>query len=367
MSRWITAILLFAISLLPAFGQDGTGVPESSVIAFDHKIYDFGDVLLSSGPLSCKFNFTNVSDKPFVIHQVVSSCGCTTPEWTREPVRPGGKGTISAVFSNDQGPYPFDKTLTVYVSGLDRPVVLRLKGEAHENRKEIEDLFEGRICQLATRKTITSIGYIDHGFTKSDQMQIANLSNEALSVELYGADEGLSIDVIPNPIPKRGIAKITYTVDSSKDPDIWGRHIWNLRFKLNGKPCEIPLRLTGIVKENFDSMTREELSNAPSPVVDRSYFEFGEVDSGTTVHAKYTIRNKGHQPLIIHKVDAQSPSAKVLADYPVVVKAGGKVELAVDLDLSRQEKGREIIEVLQVITNAPSKPIFNLFLTGYLK
>ena len=174
---FLSALLLFSIGLS---AQEETYYKEADVIRFDKKIHDFGDVLIAEGAVSCVFTFTNIGTQPIVVHNVISSCGCTTPEWTREPVRPGSTGTIQATFSNDQGPYPFDKTLTVYVgvgkSSLERPVLLRLRGVSHEKKKDLDEIFVTQIGPLGMRKVQTSIGYIDQGVVKSDQMQVANLS-----------------------------------------------------------------------------------------------------------------------------------------------------------------------------------------------
>ena len=59
---------------------------------------------------------------------MVSSCGCTGAEWTRESIAPGESGEVSATYTNDEGPYPFDKILTVYTSAQKKPVLLHLKG-----------------------------------------------------------------------------------------------------------------------------------------------------------------------------------------------------------------------------------------------
>ena len=75
-------------------------------VEFDKTIHDFGDVMINDGPLSCTFNIKNISKQPMAIYNVVSSCGCTNVHWTREPIQAGGKGKISATYSNDEGPYP---------------------------------------------------------------------------------------------------------------------------------------------------------------------------------------------------------------------------------------------------------------------
>lgn len=100
----------------------------SEPVKFDKTVHDFGEVSMSDGELSCTFTLTNESADTLDIYAVVSSCGCTNVSWTREPIAPGGTGTVTATYTNDEGPYPFDKALTVYTSAQKKPVILHLKG-----------------------------------------------------------------------------------------------------------------------------------------------------------------------------------------------------------------------------------------------
>ncbi len=353
------------------FAQDQVLYKEADVIRFDKKVHDFGDVLIAEGPVTCLFTFTNIGTQPLVIHNVISSCGCTTPEWTREPVKPGATGTIQATFSNDQGPYPFEKSLTVYVgvgaSSLDRPVLLRLRGVSHEQKKDLDEVFTTRIGSLGLRKNQTSIGYIDQGVVKSDQMQVANLSKGELTVETATASPGLTITVSPNPIPARSMARMTYVVDPARMSEMsWGKQQFEATFRLNGRDYADKLTITGVIKDCFENLSKSDIENAGAPVVERSYYEFGEVRKGASVSASYTIKNKGKRPLVIHKVEGQGAS-DVQTKMPLTIKPGGKAEVKVKLDTSALDYTGEVIEVLTVITNAPSKPILNLFITGNVK
>ena len=370
MKRTFLYLSLFLLSLAGLSAQDKY-YKEADVIRFDKKVHDFGDVLIAEGPVSCIFTFTNIGSQPIVVQNVISSCGCTTPEWTREPVRPGATGTISATYSNDQGPYPFDKTLTVYVgvgaSSLERPVLLRLRGVSHEQKKDLDELFTTHIGPLGLRKVETSIGYIDQGVVKSDQMQVANLSKKELTVEALGATPGLTITVSPNPIPARSMARLTYTVNPAEmGGTYWGRQDFKTAFRLNGKDYPDKLTISSVIKDCFDSHSREEIADAPVPVIERSYFEFGEVKKGTSLTATYTVRNKGKNPLVIHHIDGRGGSA-VQTKLPLTVKSGGKAEVKVRFDTASLDYTGEVIEILTVITNAPSKPVLNLFITGNVK
>lgn len=46
------------------------------------------------------FEFTNSGSKPLIIHNVISTCGCTIPQWTKKPVMPGKKGSIKVLFDS---------------------------------------------------------------------------------------------------------------------------------------------------------------------------------------------------------------------------------------------------------------------------
>ena len=369
MKRTIILLSAFLLSVAGLSAQQETFFKEADVIRFDKKVHDFGDVLMAEGPVTCIFTYTNIGSQPLVVHNVISSCGCTTPEWTREPVKPGATGTIQATFSNDQGPYPFDKTLTVYVgvgaSSLDRPVVLRLRGVAHEKKKDLDELFTTHIGPLGLRKVETSIGYIDQGVVKSDQMQVANLSKGELTVATQSATPGLTVTVTPNPIPARSMARLTYTVNPAEMGETaWGKQRYEATFRLNGKAYTDKLTVTGVIKDNFEKLTKAQIEQAGVPLVDRSYFEFGEARKGASVSASFSIRNKGKSPLTIHHIDGQGDATTIQTKLPLTIKPGGKADVKVKLDTGSLEYIGEVIEVLTVITDAPSKPILNLFITG---
>ena len=121
-----TFIIILLSSLLSGAPADSSSVKET--VVFDHTVHDFGTVSVKDGPLTCTFTLTNVSSDEIFIYEVVTSCGCTDVKWPRKPIPSGGKAKISATYNNQDGPYPFDKMLTAYITGMDHPVILRLRG-----------------------------------------------------------------------------------------------------------------------------------------------------------------------------------------------------------------------------------------------
>ena len=84
----------------------------------------------NSPVVSCTFTFTNIGDAPLVIHQAVASCGCTVPEYTKEPIMPGKKGTIKVTY-NGTGKYPghFKKSITLRTNAKTEMVRLYIEGD----------------------------------------------------------------------------------------------------------------------------------------------------------------------------------------------------------------------------------------------
>jgi len=86
--------------------------PNAPVFKFESTSHDFGTV--PEGPAAVfEYVFTNVGREPLIISDVVKSCGCTTPSWTKEPILPGKTGKIVASFDTKGRVGNFNKTLTV--------------------------------------------------------------------------------------------------------------------------------------------------------------------------------------------------------------------------------------------------------------
>lgn len=364
----IAKLLVLILFTGPAvLAQEKKPLQEEQMVEFTKKTHDFGDVLISDGQLSHTFTFTNVSKEPIAVTQVISSCGCTTPVWTREPIMPGKEGKIQVTFANDQGPYPFDKTLTVYITGatatLSRPVILRIRGNAHDRKKSLAELYKVRVGVIGMREERFSAGYIDQGSAKADDTQIANLSKRSVKVTAAGSTPGLTITVFPNPIPPESTAKLTFSIDTKQTgKKLWGRQSFSTGFLLNGKRVEGKVTVDAVIKDDFTHLTAEQIDRAPVPVIDQSYFEFGEIDQGKVVTAEYSIENRGKDPLIIYAVDTKEKGVSVASKLPVTIPRGAAVKMSIRFDSSEHEG--EMLEVLALTTNSPQKPIINLFLTG---
>ena len=104
-------------------------------IKFDKLTHDFGTFPESSPVVTCTFTFTNTGDQPLVINQAVASCGCTVPEYPKDPVQPGAKGSVKVTY-NGTGKFPghFKKSITIRTNGKVEMTRLYVEGTMEEKK-----------------------------------------------------------------------------------------------------------------------------------------------------------------------------------------------------------------------------------------
>lgn len=122
----IVAIMIGTFSV--AFAQ------KPAEIKFEKLSHNFGTFTEAESIQKCTFSFTNIGEQPLVINQAVASCGCTVPEYTKTPIKPGEKGTITVTY-NGKGKFPghFKKTITVRTNGAVEMTRLYVEGNMKEN------------------------------------------------------------------------------------------------------------------------------------------------------------------------------------------------------------------------------------------
>ena len=124
MKKVILATILSIFGLI-AFAS-GNGEAD---IQFEKTSHNFG-TFNESEKMTCTFKFTNTGDKLLVIHQAVASCGCTVPQYPKQPVKPGESGEIVVTY-NGIGKFPvhFRKTITIRSNAKKEIIRLYVEGD----------------------------------------------------------------------------------------------------------------------------------------------------------------------------------------------------------------------------------------------
>jgi len=96
-------------------------------IWFSEEKHDFGAIPFKK-EASYSFGFSNIGKSPLIIQNVKTGCGCTVPEWTKKPIRPGEKGQLKIKY-NASFPGKFNKRVEVFYNGPNSPAQVEIQGE----------------------------------------------------------------------------------------------------------------------------------------------------------------------------------------------------------------------------------------------
>jgi hypothetical protein len=96
------------------------------VLNFPETEFDFG-VIKEGDVVEHTFAFTNTGEAPLIIQNAQPSCGCTVPDWTKDPIPVGGKGYVKARFDSNGKSNLQNKTITVSANTWPKQTVLRFK------------------------------------------------------------------------------------------------------------------------------------------------------------------------------------------------------------------------------------------------
>ena len=113
----------------------GFGLASAQSISFDKTVFDYGKVSAGSDGHRY-FTVKNTGDKPLILTEVKPACGCTTPEWSKDPIMPGKTGEIK-VHYNTAGLGAFQKSIDVYSNDpTNGRSVIFIKGNVDPNAAE---------------------------------------------------------------------------------------------------------------------------------------------------------------------------------------------------------------------------------------
>ena len=104
--------------------------PEGPIPAFkfERLEYDFGRIK-EGEKVAYTYKFTNTGDAPLIVQSVQPSCGCTAPDWSKEPIAVGAEGFVKVEFDSNGKQGIQNKVVTVNANTWPKSLVLRFKAQ----------------------------------------------------------------------------------------------------------------------------------------------------------------------------------------------------------------------------------------------
>lgn len=352
---------LLGCMILGAFGM---AQAQTSTMKFARDSWDFGTIPEGGGEVSYTFEFTNSGDKPFVIESVATTCGCTTPKYSREPILAGKKGTIQITYDPNGRPGAFNREVTIYSNGRTNMNVLTIKGDVTPRPRTIEDDYPVTVADgLLASRTSPAMGYVSRGSIKSVTVDLYNNSKKDIDLGIvYDKKSPHFKAVLLTTNLKPGQKAALISTYDLKTENVWGALSDKFFLTVNGVKSSIPFIATGTAIDDFSRMTREQLADAPNGVLQSQYYHFGDIKRGAEKRRDFIITNQGNSPLIIQHVRGND---KITSDLSAgtVIQPGDKKSFTVTLKTEGEPLGK-YMQSLVIIMNDPQRPMREIRLAG---
>lgn len=116
-----------------ADGTDAAAMSNMARMEFTDTTHDFGTIT-EGETVEHEFEFTNTGKEPLIISNAGASCGCTVPDYPREPIQPGQKGMMKVKFNSAGKPGHQEKSVTVTTNSNRGTHMLFIKAEVKEKK-----------------------------------------------------------------------------------------------------------------------------------------------------------------------------------------------------------------------------------------
>ena len=357
----ITCLLIAMFFLNISLGISQSKRPAMS---FNKTTHDFGTVKEKGGSVSTKFMFTNTGKQPVIIGKVNAACGCTTPDWSNKPIKPGEKGYVEAKFNPKNRPGRFNKSVTVYSNSTESPVVLRIKGEVKAAPKSLDEVYKHKMGAIRLKTNHAAFTKVLHDQKETERIGIVNISDEPVNIDFARVPKHISVKAEPTTLESREKGKLTLTYDA-RQKNAWGYVRDALYIKINNNfDYNNRLHVSASIRENFSDLTEKERENAPVLSFKNKTFNFGTISQGKKVTHEYEFTNEGKRDLKIRKVKASCGCTATNAGQKVI-KAGESSTIKATFN-SANKSGKQR-KAVTVYANDPENPKKVLWIKGKVK
>ena len=353
-------LLISIVALFACFAiANAQGKP---AIEFDEIVHDYGTFPEENGKVTCQFKFKNTGDADLILQKVRASCGCTTPNWTKTPVKPGETGTIDVTYNASGRPGAFTKTITVTSNAGEKR--LSIKGDVIPKAQKVEDKYPFDMQGLRFMKQKLYFNTVFVPGVKDQRVDVINNSKEDIKVSFQNVPAFLSVKCEPETLKPNEKGIVTVSV-KTQDSGVWGAFKKNFKVAVNGKVGEQnQINVFGNIAENFSKMTAEEKANAPVMTVGNKVV-LGNVKVGASKTFKFSVKNEGKSNLIIRAINCDSNSFIITAPSKEI-KPGKSADIRVKVDASKMKAGK-YSQKLTVISNDPNRSTYIVELSGVVE
>jgi hypothetical protein len=343
---------IFFILSLVVFGISANSQMATTKMKVSGTEHDFGTFKEEAGRQTFEFVVTNTGTEPLVIQNVVASCGCTTPEWTKQPIPAGARGKVTAIYDPKDRPGQFNKTLSVYTNTKPEVTVLIIKGEVIPHEKTVDELFTFPVGTVRFESNHLAFTNIKKNEKKMRVMQLINTSGATVKVEFDALPPHLTLKCNPETLKPGQKGMVEGTYDALKNGG-WGNVNDMVKIKLNGVVQEnLYYYVSANLVEDFSSLTKAEIENAPVFKLESTTVDLGKIKGATLSDVEFKFKNEGKNDLSIRYIRSTCGCTAVQqGNQGVGIKAGESSSIKATFN-SGSYSGK-VTKAIYVYTNDP--------------
>lgn len=353
--------------LVAAFiGLGSSAFAQLGKVNFKETTHDFGTFKEEKGPQKHRFEFTNPGKGNVRIDRVQAGCGCTTPDWSKDVIVPGGKGFVDAEYNPAGRPGKFDKYLTVFAklgkkadgSDYDTTLTLKILGNVTEREKTAADLYPDKLGPFRLLSRSLFMDKVAPGSKKvvSKTFKIYNDSEVSHTLEQIDtkAQPHLKITIDPATIKPKETATIKVDYDPSNKLDYgFSNDALKLR-TVNNTADAIDIYVAATMEDTPVKLSKADSAKAPNLSFAKKEHDFGTINDHSEVSHSFTFTNTGKSPLVIKKTKANcgctasEPAKKTLAP-------GESSSIKVTFNSTGKHEGANQ-QMVTIYSNDPDEP-----------
>ena len=317
--------------------------------------HDFGAFSEDDGKATALFRFVNDTNEDVVITNVVSTCGCTVPSYSENPIAPGDTAVVEVTYNPIGRPGRFSKQVFVRTTASNERQELKIKGIVIGNDTSVKSRYPVDMGALKLRTGAAMMGKVNPGTGKTGYIDGYNQSQDSLRLSFTEVPKYLQIGTVPEVVAPGDLVSINIYFRGDKCHD-WGVVTDSIKVWPSSGEDFYYLPVVCIVEEDFSQLTQQQLAEAPSVSIFGDRIDLGAIPAGSTkpVTAKMQLLNRGKSKLKIRRVFSQDRAITVKAKS-MEVKPGKTTDIEVTYDPSSNPDGT-VNTRITLITNDPSAP-----------
>ncbi len=334
-------------------------------ITFDSESKDLGYVLWRN-PVTVTYKFTNTGDKPLVVSNVTVSCGCMEAKWTENPVMPGEKGEVTAVFDAEAIGH-FYKDLGIYCNAAVEPVYVDFSGEVTADSKNFSFTHPYLVGAIRINQEELNFEAVHKGDRPVIELLVANTSNKAYAPVLMHLPPYLETEAFPEKLGRGKAGKIKVTLNTDKLPKlgITRASVYLSRYSGDKVGAENEIPVSVALLPDFSQLTEQQKNNPPVVSVSSRQLDFVGLRPKQKKSQTVTITNTGKSDLVIQDMQVFSIALGVNLKKRVL-KPGESTKMKVTVLAANLPRVKGRPRVL-MITNDPQHPMVTIRVNAQLK